>query len=222
MAKTHAAYGLVLLIAGGCTSSSTTIHTTLTQYVHVDPVIDLRDGRSYPAVAIGGQVWMARNVAFPTEPSWCYEDEPGDCEANGRLYSWTKAREACPGGWHLPTDAEWMDLERILGMPEDELQSEEWRGVDEAPALLEGGDSGFDARTPGYRGPDGGYAHRGERAAYWSATEADRLTAWHRALRVDEGGIERGAVSKELGLSVRCIRDEPVAGFRTDGRESSR
>ena len=112
---------LSALAAAGCTAKATMIDTELIHIEAVDPLVDLRDARSYPVVQIGRKVWMARNVAFPTTPSWCYEDRPGDCEVNGRLYTWDKAREACPSGWHLPSDKEWLELEKRLGIPEDSL-----------------------------------------------------------------------------------------------------
>ena len=34
----------------------------------------------------------------------------------GVLYNWTAAKEACPEGWHLPSDAEWKELETFTGM----------------------------------------------------------------------------------------------------------
>jgi hypothetical protein len=54
---------------------------------------DPRDRRHYPAVQVGPQVWMARDLAFQSQRSWCYEDKPERCEANGRLYPWAVAIE---------------------------------------------------------------------------------------------------------------------------------
>lgn len=187
----------------------------------MDPLVDPRDARSYPVVAIGDQVWMARNISFPTKPSWCYEDEPGDCEVNGRLYPWAKAGEACPGGWHLSTDEEWVELERRLGISKDSLYSPEFHGRDAAVRLLEGKDTGFDARLTGYREPDGAYAHRGERAAFWSSAEADRKTAWARLFQSNHGGMARSAISKESAASIRCVRDEKASGSAPHSQTSS-
>jgi uncharacterized protein (TIGR02145 family) len=36
---------------------------------------------------------MARDLAFQSQRSWCYEDKPERCEANGRLYPWAVAIE---------------------------------------------------------------------------------------------------------------------------------
>jgi len=198
---------LSVLAAAGCASRTTTIDTELRHLERVDPLIDLRDARSYPVVQIGRQVWMARNASFPTQPSWCYDDQPGDCETNGRLYTWDKAREACAGGWHLPSDEEWLELERRLGIPQDSLMEEGFRGTDQGARLRKGGDTGFNAPISGYRRPDGSYDRRGQRSAYWTSTEADHRSAWHRDMRSDDGRIYRSAVPKEYALSVRCVRD---------------
>ncbi|HEX9659009.1 MAG TPA: FISUMP domain-containing protein [Rhodothermales bacterium] len=199
---------LCALALCGCASNTTIIDTELTHMEPVQPLVDLRDARSYVVVQIGRQVWLARNAAFPTQPSWCYEDQPGDCETNGRLYTWEKAREACPNGWHLPSDDEWIKLERYLGIPDDSLYAEGFRGTDEGARLRTGGDAGFAAPISGYRRPDGSYDRRGKRSAYWTSTEADHRSAWHRDIRSDDGRIYRSSVPKEYALSVRCIRDE--------------
>lgn len=191
----------------GCSSGVKTVDTTNIRFGPTEPFVDPRDGRSYRVVQIGRQVWMARNIAFPTEPSWCYGDDPGDCEANGRLYPWEKAREACPGGWRLPTEEDWQRLEYYLVMPEQELVQEGPRGTDQGARLRKGGSTDFNAPISGYRRPDGTYARRGERSAYWTATETDRSAAWHRDLRSDDDRIYRSAVPKEYALSVRCVSD---------------
>ena len=146
-------------------------------------------------------------MAFPTVPSWCYEDEAGDCESNGRLYTWAKAHEACPGGWHLPSDEEWMLLEQGLGMAGNEANALRFRGTEEGARLRRGGDTGFDAPISGYRRPNGSYTRRGERSAYWTITAADDSAAWHRDIRSDDDRIYRSSVPKAYALSVRCVQD---------------
>ena len=87
--------------------------------------VDPRDGQRYPVVILGGQTWMARNLAFPAEPS--YEGRNDDCQVHGRLYPCDVATRACPDGWHLPSDEEWMELETFLGMAREELGVERFR-----------------------------------------------------------------------------------------------
>ncbi|MGB0511448.1 MAG: fibrobacter succinogenes major paralogous domain-containing protein, partial [Flavobacteriales bacterium] len=122
-----------------------------------DPLV--YQGDTYATVLIGGQCWFAENlradtfrngenipVATPDNPlhtmgmsarvAYAYDNARVD--SLGWLYNGFVAiddRGACPAGWSVPTDEEFKDLERHLGMPEDEVQGTSFRGSDEAFAL---------------------------------------------------------------------------------------
>jgi uncharacterized protein (TIGR02145 family) len=92
--------------------------------------VDSRDNQTYKTVKIGNQTWMAENLNYAVETSWCYFNEPSYCDTYGRLYDWatamvlpsscnsntcsnqmqTKHRGVCPDGWHLPSRDEWNEL----------------------------------------------------------------------------------------------------------------
>lgn len=181
--------------------------TKMDQPIGSEVFVDSRDGRAYPTVKIGNQLWMSKNLAFESDSSWCYKDDSTDCDENGRLYTWEDACEVCPEGWRLSTEEDWIQLEEFLGMAQEELQKRKFRGTNQGARLRIGGDTGFNAPISGYRRPNGSYDRRGQRSAYWLGTEVDSSAAWHRDIRSDTGAIYRSTVPKSYALSVRCLKN---------------
>lgn len=120
--------------------SSKTAWDYLNLDINYGEFTDERDGQIYKTVTIApagtgySEVWMAENLNFETENSWCgggIGTTEGDCSVYGRLYTWAAAvgraedecgfdhacnlgegdiRGACPKGWHLPSQSEWEAL----------------------------------------------------------------------------------------------------------------
>lgn len=194
---------------------------------------DSRDGRTYRAVKLGNQVWMAENLDFEADKSWWYNDNPDLGARYGRLYTWASAlvlpdscnkkicgrriqarhRGICPEGWRIPDIADWNELETAAGgsTAGSGLKSvADWR------------DNGNGTDTYGFRGLPGGHGYAevaydrlGERGWWWSVGESDETLGNGRILEGEKADLINGLATKGSGLSVRCIQDgaqlpEPV------------
>lgn len=71
--------------------------------------LDQRDGGLYYLTTVGGKVWMQNNLYY-SGSGVSYEKSVAMDKIAGRLYNWNEAVEACPEGWHLPSDSEFAAL----------------------------------------------------------------------------------------------------------------
>lgn len=169
---------------------------------------DIRDGKVYKKVQIGTQEWMAENLNYSTGNSWCYDNNPSNCNVYGRLYDWETAKTACPSGWHLPSDAEWTTLTSFLGgeaVAGGKMKSTNafW----EAPNAGATNSSCWSGLPGGLRYGDGVFNAIGSLGSWWSSTEGSTLDAWYSRLGYSSSAFVRYYFYKSNGFSVRCLRD---------------
>ena len=139
----------------------------------------------------------------------------------------------CPSGWHVPSDNEWKTLEVLLGMNVEAADASEWRGVDQGGQLkMTSGWSepnacasdfvGFSALPAGKRRLEGDYFGENILTEFWCADVFDDTHVWYRSLKNDSCSIFRGIEDKNVGASVRCVKDSPYIfgrGLLTDNRD---
>ena len=175
---------------------------------------DSRDGKVYKIVKIGTQTWIAENLAYaPTSGNyWAYDNDDANVEIYGYLYDWQTALNVCPAGWHLPSDEEWTELTDYLGdNAGGKLKAtgtiEAGTGLWNDPNTGATNETGFTALPGGYRDRYGYFFSIGYRGYWWSATETSANHAWSRDMNYNRSDVNRHDTSKDLGFSVRCVRD---------------
>ena len=167
------------------------------------PFIDTRDGQVYPYVKIGTQTWMTKNLNYNV--GWVGRTWYG---RYGLLYGWSAAQNACPPGWHIPSDEEWATLINYLGgdsVAGGKLKATTgWNGPNTG-ATNSSGFSGF----PGGFGAGSDLFEAGSRGIWWTSTKADNWgNIWIRVLTSESAEVGRTTGSDIYeGYSVRCIKD---------------
>ena len=82
--------------------------------------------RVYDTFKAGDKEWTCSNLTYIERTSdgketfgHSYADCPAMQNIVGAFYTWEEAQNACPAGWHLPTEAEWVELVKLAGGPAD-------------------------------------------------------------------------------------------------------
>ncbi|MDD4033419.1 MAG: FISUMP domain-containing protein [Bacteroidales bacterium] len=140
----------------------------------------------------------------------------------GALYNWPAAMNGdpssganpigvqgiCPEGWHLPSYFEWITLidylggEDVAGGKLKETGTAHW----EDPNFGATNESGFTALPGGYPYNDA-FSDIGRYGNWWGSSEYDVDNAMYLGIRSGSSPVDNGSDSKELGMSVRCLRD---------------
>ena len=213
-------------------------------------VIDV-DGNEYKITQIGDQWWFAQNlsvtrysngddiplIADPEEWKrgsigarviYNFSNEPQ--RNDGYLYNWfvvNDKRGVCPEGWRIPSDEDWMKLEKYLGMNEDEVPLGGTRGsVENIGGILKDTTMiswelpnqgalnlyNFSASGAGLILYNGIFDGKGKVGAYCTSTLRNTANLfpnriWMRFLSYHANYIVRVSTFKQNGLSIRCMRD---------------
>lgn len=183
---------------------------------------DARDGREYCYVNVDGTDWMRHNLAWEGAGT-AY----GGCDVMsdifGRYYTWEQAQTACPDGWTLPSDEDWValgrkygrdaaagrDLEGLAGNVMENLYFngtrmwEFWRDVKITDKAR------LSVMPSGYVTVSGGqyeYCAIYKYAAFWTSDSVGAEGVL-RYIYQDKDVVYRGLMSTtDFAASVRCVR----------------
>jgi uncharacterized protein (TIGR02145 family) len=197
---------------------------------------DSRDGQTYRITKIAGQIWMAENLNYKVEGSYCYNDSVEYCKKYGRLYTRAAAmdsagvwslngkgcgygdtcvpvypvRGVCPEGWHLPKYKEFSILLDSTGRPTaTRLKSASGWNDYKGQSGNGSDDYGFSALPAGLRGNSESYGSLGRYANFWSSSERDRRNTYILYMYDNDSTAFMYYVeTKKLAASIRCINDK--------------
>ena len=220
-------------------------------------VTQYSDGTPIPNVT-GDDSWAALGDNT-TDKAYCwYNDSIEYKNVYGALYTYAAATNGtsyngidhvqgvCPNGWHLPSEAEWTQLENYLadnGYNYDGSTSGGNDKIAKSMASKTGwhssadiGDVGNQPETNNSSGflafPGGGrknyngsFYFAGSSGYWWSISEGSSSYANFRSIFYNHSSVSRSLSGNSYGYSVRCLRDGelpkivPIAQFTSDKTE---
>ena len=194
-------------------------------------LIDARDGQVYKTVKIGRLWWMAENLNYEVEGSYCYNDSAEYCVKYGRLYLWSAAMDSlgqwsestkgcgdglicddpspvqgiCPEGWYLPSGREWYSLfETIDG------KNTAGKYLKSTSGWIDGGNGldayGFSVLPAGSK--YGNFQNEGKIAYFWEYTDISSGAAYNMELWYDADCAYIQTHAKSFALSIRCYKED--------------
>ena len=227
------------------TSSSSAKKNNAIIAVSYGKLLDERDSAVYRTVTIGEQSWMAENLNYETEYSFCYGDSLESCEKYGRLYYWSAAmdstgefsknargcgfrskcssetpvRGVCPEGWHLPSVEDVRKLAATVGgmfLASEMLRStDDWVKGDGVDMF------GFSGLPSGLLSVDGAYLGLTTHAFFWTSNNDNYDNRRAYTFEFEYDNTSAGLILYDMNgaLSVRCLKDE-LGEEEPDGGEN--
>ena len=180
-------------------------------------------GQTYNTIQIGSQCFLKENLNYETGNSWCYDNNPSNCNIYGRLYDWETVMNGanssnlipsgvqgiCPSGWHIPSTQEWKTLidylggHAVAGGKLKEARTTHWN----SPNAEATNTSGFTGLPAGYLQDTTNFSKLGRLGYFWSASAFDNDEAFIMWLYLIDGIAYYDYWPKSFGHSVRCLKD---------------
>lgn len=163
-------------------------------------------------------------------------NDPGNAVPYGVYYTWlaimngesssnsnpSGVQGVCPSGWHVPSDAEWQELEVYLGMDPGVADSfGEMRGSVGGKLKQTGieywldpnvgatNETGFSAVGSGYRRETDGLSYlQGKISMFWTSTIRFGTDGISRYIHDGATYMSKFGDSFDYGMVVRCVKDK--------------
>lgn len=212
--------------------------------INLRTVYDL-DNNQYMIIKIGNQYWFQQNLKTTKysdgseiasgldENEWkqttsgayaVYGNLSKNADTYGLLYNGyaVSTGKLCPEGWHIPSDQEWKELEKFLGVGNDEINRTGGRsalaGLVKFPnywkdnSMTMENKSGFSVLPAGTRNDVGDFIVGGQFAGFWTSTPYETADnyLWYRHFYYNTSEFGRNYVIKNNGYSCRCLKDSLI------------
>ena len=194
------------------------------------------EGTYYYYTTHNGLDWFRNNLENSSF-GVSYTNSDAMLHVFGNFYSYEEAMKACPDGWRLPTDSEWVELansikpeadavvgEPIKGIAADFMANVSFNGTEMWEYWPEVGEISNSSKLAAI---PAGYANLGERdengkypaalfsgvyeyAAFWTAdkVEGESNMAYYRYIICDQPDMQIGKGEiNTFGANVRCVRE---------------
>lgn len=187
--------------------------------------VDVRDGLKYNCTTVGKTDWFRENLAYVPKGK-AFLDADAMSKVAGRFYTWSEAKVACPTGWRLPSQDDWMAAAQAAGAQVTDKNStfKACAGLFMADIYFNGAKmwefwpdvkvtdkTGISIFPFGYALVDGSdYSFRNyqDYSAHWTADESDDEYAYYRYIFVQKPDLYTGTALKDgFAAQVRCVRD---------------
>jgi len=175
-------------------------HVWMTENLNVDV---FQNGDSIPE-AKSEEEWKKAGVE--SKPIWSYYNYYSELgKKYGKLYNWyavSDKRGLVPKGWHIPTEAEFQILVTDVNNDANALKAI-GQGFGDGVGT---NTSGFSALLAGISLEGFSYA-LGQGSLFWSSTENSSNKPYGMTLEANNSSIRFLFLIKNIGGSVRCIKD---------------
>ncbi len=151
-------------------------------------------GNNYNWKRFGKTRWMLNNLKNSISDNDC-----------GGQFNHSSAKNACPDGWILPTDEDWMNLEVEFGIDKEKVKEHGLREIN----ISELNNAGFSIKECSY---STSFYPNQKAVAFWTSSENKMLYTGYsdkyfaRIFRIDEGKVSKELRNKNEKLSIRCTQ----------------